>query len=141
MDTSDGALPTLDQLMRLNQVGFVLESHLEEFIHPHALHLSKVAGIPAWLMLAGPHGEFELLFTVPSQQVEALLATSSRQGWNPIYLGKVVEEPEIKLRLHEELTTLDTGKVRNLFTEVKGDVSEYIKGLIHMDATIGASGR
>ncbi|MFX0195500.1 MAG: thiamine-monophosphate kinase [Candidatus Hodarchaeota archaeon] len=139
MDTSDGVLATLDQLMRLNGVGFVLEPSPEEFLHPDVWQFSKAAQIPAWMMLAGPHGEFELLFTVPPERVETLLANASLHRWKPIYIGKVVEEPEIKLKLYDELTTLETGRIRNLFIEVKGNANEYVKELIRMDAMLGAN--
>jgi thiamine-monophosphate kinase len=140
MDTSDGAIATLDQLVRLNGVGFTVESSLEEFIHKDALHIARAAGIPTWTVLAGLHGEFELLFTIPPERVDGFLAAASQNGWKPIYLGKAVVKPEIEMRLCDKLQILDTEKIRNLFAEVKGDVKEYIEGLIHMDAAFGESG-
>ena len=65
MDTSDGLIATLDQLMRLNNVGFELKEDLEKVIDEDALKYSKNLNIPSWLLFAGQHGEFELVFTIP----------------------------------------------------------------------------
>ena len=66
MDTSDGFISTLDQLMRLNDVGFEISTENPElFIDEEALNYSKRSNIPPWLLLAGQHGEFELIFTIP----------------------------------------------------------------------------
>jgi thiamine-monophosphate kinase len=68
MDTSDGMIATVDQLMRLNNVGFEIELPVERFLHQGSAYMAECAEIPTWMMLAGPHGEFELLFTVPPQR-------------------------------------------------------------------------
>ena len=66
MDTSDGLLATLDELGRLNGVGFRLTLPVEGMLHGAALRLAEAQQLPPWTMLAGPHGEFELVFTVPA---------------------------------------------------------------------------
>ena len=134
MDTSDGALATLDQLMRLNHVGFVLDKNVEEMIHPEALSLSRAANIPPWMMLAGPHGEFELLFTIPPERFDPFIVSASFQEWEPICIGKVVEESPIRILLNEDFVSLDTGKIRNLFVEVNGNIEEFMKGLFRLES-------
>lgn len=129
IDTSDGAFAALDQLMRLNQVGFVLESNLEEILHPYALQVSHDAGFPAWMLLAGPHGEFELLFTLPPEDVENFLASSSSQGWEPRAVGKVTAEAGVWFILDGQRIAVDTGRIRNLSFEPNGDVDGYMKKL------------
>ncbi|MFQ5798710.1 MAG: thiamine-monophosphate kinase [Bacteroidota bacterium] len=135
IDTSDGALAAVDQLMRLNHVGFVLESSLEELLHPDALRLSQAAGIPGWMMLAGPHGEFELLFTVPAERVESFLAYSSMHAWEARKIGRVVDESGIWFFLDGERTAVDTGGIRNLFVEADGSIDGYITGLLSLVRT------
>ncbi len=65
MDTSDGLLATLDQLGRVNSIGFELQPDWEAFLGTGALSCARAMGLPAWLFLAGPHGEFELVFSAP----------------------------------------------------------------------------
>jgi thiamine-monophosphate kinase len=90
MDSSDGALATLDQLMRLNRFGFILDTPLEKILHPDASHLSTKLRIPPWIMLAGPHGEFELIFTVPPPKAESFLTESMKIDWHPNFMGQVI---------------------------------------------------
>ena len=64
MDTSDGLLTTLDQLGRLNDVGFELHVTGNALLGEETLAAAKALDVPAWLFLAGPHGEFELVFAL-----------------------------------------------------------------------------
>jgi thiamine-monophosphate kinase len=74
MDTSDGLISTLDQLLRLNNVGFELLENPESLIDEEAVSYSKKLSIPSWLLLAGQHGEFELVFTIPRNLKQEFLA-------------------------------------------------------------------
>ena len=133
MDTSDGVFATLDQLMRLNQVGFRIDAALENFIHAYALTVCEAARIPTWLMLAGHHGEFELVFTVASHHVKNFLEHASQINWEPILIGEVIEDTDIRFKYHDEIVAINTGKIRNLFAERHRDVQEYIKQLLEID--------
>lgn len=133
MDTSDGVLATLDQLMRCNDVGFVIELPAEDFLHSDANRISQATGIPPWMMLAGPHGEFELLFTMPADRLDDLVSEAAAHGWAPIRLGRVVAKPGISLPLGGKLALLDTGRIRNLFAEANGDIEKYLSGLYLID--------
>lgn len=129
MDTSDGVLPVLDELGRLNDVGFRLTLPWQAMLHPAALRLVCATQLPPWMMLAGPHGEFELLFAVPGERVERLHREAAARGWAPLELGEVCAEPGVELCSDGGPCRLDAGKVRNLFTEVGGNVAHYIEGL------------
>jgi thiamine-monophosphate kinase len=109
MDTSDGAIATLDQLMRINEVGFLLDVPVECFLTPEAVALSRSVGIPAWSLLAGPHGEFELIFTVPESRVAPFLVVAGEAGWQPIR------------------------------AEVDGDVDRYLRELLSPDTSRAAT--
>ncbi|MFI5280929.1 MAG: thiamine-monophosphate kinase [Gemmatimonadales bacterium] len=130
MDTSDGALVTLDELGRLNGVGFVIEHDVAEVLHPAARALAQT-GLPAWTLLAGPHGEFELLFTVPDARAAELASLAGRIGWAPVELGRVTSEPGVVL---SDGTSLATGRIRDLFVEVGGDVERYVRELTRLPA-------
>lgn len=138
MDTSDGALVTLDELMRLNGVGFRLERRVEDLLDPPALQVARAAGLPPWMMLAGPHGEFELLFTVPPDRCVGLLAGARSVGWEPRELGAVVAEPGLSLDPGDG-GRLDTRRARDLFAEAGGDVERYVGALSRLAAGETAS--
>ena len=127
MDTSDGALAAVDQLERLNDVGFVLE--LSEAVHPAAAQMADLLRLPPWMMLAGLHGEFELLFTVSPDVDEGLLYGAECDGWRPVYVGHVVAEPGVWVVEEGRSSALDTGGIRNLFAEPPRDVREIIAQL------------
>jgi thiamine-monophosphate kinase len=130
MDTSDGAIATLDELMRLNGVGVRLGCATHSMLHPAALETAHGAGIPPWTMLAGPHGEFELVFTIPAHRRNGFLAAAGAMDWKPIEIGVVVAEPGFACRADDGWTTLDTERIRNLFDEVAGDPRRYLAELL-----------
>lgn len=133
MDTSDGVIPTLDELSRLNDVGFTLDQPVEELIHPQALAVVRRAGFPPWLLLAGPHGEFELLFTVPEDRAADFQAAAARMAWQPMGMGRVVAEPGLRRSEDHGRSVLDTRRVRDLYGEVKGDTQQYLAELLALD--------
>jgi len=129
MDTSDGLLPTLDQLMRLNGMGFQITRDVAHLLDPRALRLAVDAGIPPWCMLAGPHGEFELVLTVPPGLVEEFSMEARSTGWDPVAVGTVIDQARITIALDGLAHAVDTAAVRNLFDDVGGDVRRYVQGL------------
>lgn len=131
MDTSDGALAALDQLMRLNSVGF--EVKVSGALHPATEQLTGLLGLPAWMMLAGLHGEFELLFTVPHENVEGLFGRARSDGWEPLWLGRVVSDAGVWVEEADRRSALDTGRIRNLFAEPFEDVHTCILRLKTME--------
>lgn len=138
IDTSDGLIPAIDQLIEVNDIGFRLEAGPEAYLHPLALEVATGAGLPPWIMLAGPHGEFELLFTVPAERERAFLAASEELSWHPIRLGSVVAGRGLELPLNGATVRLDTTGIRNLFTECEGDVQRYVHELIGMHDRTGS---
>ncbi|MCK7517213.1 MAG: hypothetical protein MZV64_05570 [Ignavibacteriales bacterium] len=68
IDTSDGVLSSLDQLMRLNNVGFKFRNDWSESLDQSSKLLFSKHNLPLWLLLAGEHGEFELLFSIPAEK-------------------------------------------------------------------------
>jgi thiamine-monophosphate kinase len=138
MDTSDGALATLDQLMRLNRVGFTLTMRLEDMLHPDAVALASRAALPLWMLLAGPHGEFELLFTIPLNCEARFLDSAAAIGWNPLRIGTVESEPAVRLATAAGSAYLETGRIRNLFGESGGQVDAFLEGLHRLQPGLAA---
>jgi thiamine-monophosphate kinase len=133
MDTSDGLIATLDQLMRINHVGFEMKTEIESCLHPQAKLAATCAGIPPWYLLAGQHGEFELLFTVSCENELELLEIADGSDWKPLRLGRVIREEEIQIPLYGQQVVLDTGRIRNLALECGSDVRRYIQELSLID--------
>jgi thiamine-monophosphate kinase len=129
MDTSDGPIATLDELMRRNGVGFELTTELGSLLHPAARAAAAEARIPEWMMLAGPHGEFELVFTVPDDRLTAFRAAAESIGWTPLEMGRATAAPRLVLREHDGERTIDSARVRNAFLEVGGEVERFVEVL------------
>jgi thiamine-monophosphate kinase len=129
IDTSDGLLPALDQLSRLNGTGFTIDAGLENILVAEAAERARAASLPEWMLLAGPHGEFELVFTLPSPAVAPFLSAARSIGWEPVALGAVTATEGI--RLHDPAGTLlvDTAGIRNLAYTAGTDIERYIAGL------------
>jgi thiamine-monophosphate kinase len=89
MDTSDGLIATLDQLGRLNDLHVCVETPVEDLLDTRALSLARTTGLPPLVMLAGPHGEYELVFAVPPGRVAAMRRMAAGRGWRPLWLGHV----------------------------------------------------
>jgi thiamine-monophosphate kinase len=133
MDTSDGVIPTLDQLMRLNHVGFELDEGWESNLHPAARKLADAFRIPRWLLLAGEHGEFELLFTVAEERENEILCSAEKNHWHPLRLGITTDQPEIRIPVYGHSQLFDTATIRNLASQVNGDIQNYINQLLVID--------
>jgi len=136
MDTSDGLISTLDQLMRVNNVGFELCKDWENIIDDVALEVMNSVGLPSWLLFCGQHGEFELVFTIPQNQDKQFLAEALLNKVEPIKLGKVIPDNEININIYGELHSIDTTLIRNLPFRANGDINHYLKLLLEYDSQL-----
>jgi len=137
MDSSDGVLHTVDTLMRLNGLRFVLYDNWERILHPMAHRITRLKRIPAWLVLAGIHGEYELVFTVSISKEQEFLAAAKRIGWNPLLIGEVTEGVGVGVKNSEGICPLDTTNIRNLSEQAGSDPQTYVKELIQMAEASG----
>jgi len=133
MDTSDGVISTLDQIMRLNNIGFEINANWENCLEPEAKKIAENIDMPYWLLLAGQHGEFELLFTIKESYENYFNFLSAQMNWNPIKLGRVTERKELTMPLYDKLNIIDTVRIRNLSNIANNDVSEYLYALLNID--------
>ncbi|MCX6159258.1 MAG: thiamine-phosphate kinase [Ignavibacteriae bacterium] len=129
MDTSDGVITTLDQLMRVNKKGFIIDAKPDEYIDTESIEMAKLVQKSPLIMLAGQHGEFELVFTVNEKDNDAFLKEAKIIGWNPIRIGKVCREIKINIAADEIIYYPDSARIRNLLSETKGNTEEYIQEL------------
>ena len=128
MDTSDGLLITLDQLSRLNNLGFVVEAGWRNLLAPEVWKFCEQKQIPPWFMAAGIHGEFELVFTVPSEKVASMKAEAAGAGFTPIRLGIVEHEPLCGVVLPSgRKVKMDMAPLRNLWGEDEININFLIQ--------------
>lgn len=130
IDTSDGFIPAIDQLMRLNNTGFTLETDIEDLLCPETHDISIKADLKPWMMLAGPHGEFELIFTVRANKLDNFLNNARAMDWEPLFLGKATGDQRFKITSNNKIIEIDTPEIRNLFNKVNGNVERYIQELL-----------
>ncbi len=133
MDTSDGVVSTLDQLMRLNNLGFKLDKDWEDKIDKGSLELARASSIPEWLLLAGYHGEFELLFTIPEKLENKFLINAKKINWQPVKLGSAIDECKIEIPIYGKLQEIDSTRIRNLAYKIQNGVESYLKSLLSID--------
>jgi thiamine-monophosphate kinase len=128
MDTSDGLVATLDQLARLNGVGFDVTAPLAEVLEPAVREALERAGLDPLLALAQPHGEFELVFTVPAALSAAFEAHARLGGLEPVRLGVTTEPgpaaqaPTLRFSGDGAPRTLDGARIRNLVEAEAADL-------------------
>ena len=127
MDTSDGVLTTLDQLMRLNGVGFDVACDWRDVLSDDVLGLCEETKTPRWMMLGGPHGEFELAFTVPQEQAEAFASDAASWTPAPVRIGTVTERQALTLTIGSSRTAeVDMAPLRNLTQTAGEDPGRYL---------------
>ncbi len=136
IDTSDGVVSALDQLMRLNNVGFKLRNDWTEAIEVSSKQLFNNYNLPLWLLFAGEHGEFELLFSIPAEKEKEFLNQANLVNLNPVYLADAELELNIKINLYDKEQILDSEKIRNLAFEKDFSPIKYLKKLMQLDSVL-----
>ncbi len=128
MDTSDGLVATLDQLSRLNQVGFEITMPCRRLLDPEASLACLALGVDPLLALAQPHGEFELVWTVAETDRERFERRARAGGLEPLALGRTVAEPVLRFT-GDGARDVDAAQVRNLADEFGTDPRRYLEAL------------
>lgn len=129
MDTSDGLIATLDQLSRLNGVGFEITALLPRLVESGALHTCQALGLDPLVALAQPHGEFELVWTVRGAHAERFEREARLEGFEPLVVGRTISEPVIRV-CGEPPRTIDAARIRNLTDDVGSDPKAYVPALV-----------
>lgn len=136
MDTSDGTISTLDQIMRLNNCGIKLNNDWEDIVDEESEEVCRLLKIPPWFLLAGYHGEFELIFSVDPNSERKLFNNSKGINWNPVKIGQAIDEPNLILKLYGKERKIDSSLIRNLAFKHSSDVKSYIKSLFEYDSEL-----
>ena len=131
-DTGEGFFPAVSKLCNLNSLGFKLNLELEEIVAPWFRTRINNSGIPPWTLLAGPHGEFELLFTIPNRHLRAFDKASRAQVWSPLKLGKAVRTRDLDFLFDGKRKHVNPDDISNLYHNSGLDLKEYLKGLLKL---------
>jgi thiamine-monophosphate kinase len=129
MDTSDGLIATLDQLSRLNGVGFEIMAPLPRLLEEGARRTCEELGLDPLVALAQPHGEFELVWTVRQAENDLFLRHARSHGFEPLVVGRTIAEPVIRVA-GDGARVIDAARIRNLIDDVGSDPAKYVPALI-----------
>jgi thiamine-monophosphate kinase len=130
IDTSDGLFPALSVLAEINGTGVRFSQRVQMLLSTETKAAYEKAGIPAWLFLAGPHGEYELLFSIPPAKQEAFESACSAAGWQPLLLGEATHDKHLYFISEDVAITCHPAEIANLFDEANGHIQSYFDMLL-----------
>ncbi len=134
IDSSDGFLHALCNLLEVNEIGFKIEIPLTQMAHPEVMKLHKAKQLPAWIFLAGPHGEFELVFTIPQKNEQNFLAEAQKMHWSPLRIGICSEEKDCSIRLSDgTYQPFYPCQIANAYAESNGDPKLFLTQLLKLE--------
>lgn len=136
IDTSDGAIAALDQLMRLNEVGIILDNDWNSKLHTKSKSIMHESGLPLWFLLAGQHGEFELVFTVPAEKESLLENLSSQLSLHFLRIGEIQSKEGFYLNINDKQVKLPTERIRNIASRKNFNLNFYLKSLLEIDSML-----
>ncbi len=127
IDTSDGFFPAISNLMYINRNGIRLKGELEDLLMEKVKNTMINSDLPPWILLAGPHGEFELLFTVNHNHEDMFLKEAGRLAWFPIKIGEIINDPILSFFHNGFPYTCNPDGISNLYEKCGGDLTYFIK--------------
>jgi len=136
IDTSDGAIAAFDQLMRLNNVGIKMDPDWAAKLDTNSKSIIYEFGLPKWLLLAGQHGEFELIFSVPSEKESILKKISSQLSLHFLRIGEIQNKKGFFLNINDHQVELPTEKIRNIASQKNFNLNTYLKPLLEIDNSL-----
>lgn len=129
IDTSDALVTALDQLGRINDVGFELDVAPNDLCCHAARVVAAALAIDPVAFFAQPHGEFELAMTVPAERRSLLEDAAAAAGVELLCIGRVVRDTGIRF-LAPTLRTIDGGRLRALYADLGDDAKTYLRALL-----------
>ncbi|HVG15848.1 MAG TPA: thiamine-phosphate kinase [Chitinophagaceae bacterium] len=130
IDTSDGLFPALSILAEINDTGLRFYEPLQSILSSEATSVYEKATLPAWFFLAGPHGEYELLFSIPRSRQEAFDEACSAAGLLPLLLGEATPDKQVSFITEDLAITCHPSEIANLYDLSGGDIQTYFNMLI-----------
>jgi thiamine-monophosphate kinase len=133
IDTSDGFFPALSVLTTLNSIGLNITRPVNSLLSQDAIKVSGWEGVPDWFFLAGPHGEYELLFSIPPAKRQAFEAACQKEGWKPLLIGEVTDTKQIRFTTREISVMCPAPAIANLWHQSGGSPCNYFRMLMEKD--------
>jgi thiamine-monophosphate kinase len=133
IDTSDGFFSAISNIMSINNCGVRMNIELAKIIASEYKKKMDVANLPFWFLLAGPHGEFELIFSVNKSEEDRMIELSQDMNWEPIRIGEIISQPGMELIMHERNLHCEPGEIANLYGNCAGNLNQYINALFKID--------
>lgn len=130
IDTSDGLFPALSVLAEINGTGLRFYLPLQSYLSTQTKTAYDKSGLPSWLFFAGPHGEYELLFSISPSQQEAFETACSAAGWHPLLLGEATPDKHLRFISEDQEIICQPAEIANLFDEACGDIQAYFHLLL-----------
>ena len=100
--------------MSRNRVGVHLKNELASLVHKSVKAITKIAVIPAWILLAGPFGDFKLVFTVAPNRINSFLDECIQAKFLPLYAGKITENITLQFNIGSVPVNCDLFEILNL---------------------------
>ena len=136
IDTSDGFFHGMTNLLEVNSIGFQIDIPLSTMTHAAALAICQAKQIPVWIFLAGPHGEFELLFTIAPAKEKHFLEEAQKLNWKPLRIGICTAAKGCTIRVSKGgYIPIDPIKIANTYVESGGDPQTFLAQLLNLEAS------
>jgi len=122
IDTSDGLFLSVETLAGQNNLGYSIEKIP---LLKRGIVAAKVLSLPVPLLFFAECGEYELLFTVSPENVQAMKAAAQKLGCSPLCLGKMMAKyDERKIRFG---ASTFNGTSMNIYGRDFIDPKDYLK--------------
>ena len=130
IDTSDGFFPAIGQIMELNKIGITLEIPITTLLHSNCEKICKTNNLPSGIFLAGPHGEYELLFTVPLKKVCDFEAYAKKMNQLYLRIGHITTQ---RAFCKQNNQCIDVFEISNLYGKISnGNLQKYLEELLSL---------
>ncbi|RYE51867.1 MAG: thiamine-monophosphate kinase [Sphingobacteriales bacterium] len=130
IDTSEGFFPALSLLATINNLGFNIKVDLEKVLCPDSYKLFLKKALPPWVFLAGPHGEYELVFTISPSRKTTFENACTVDGWNPILLGEATKSQFLRFVSAGVTIACEPPEIANIYGSSNGNVRHYLQLLL-----------
>jgi len=140
VDTSDGFLAACDLLLPADGLDLVVQADSADYLHLEAVGLARELSVPGWLLLAGPHGEFELLVAVPEGKVAPFVTEAKALGIPLLEIG-VFHTGSGMVQIPGDGVAVDPARVRDLHPDAAADPRGFLRSLSACARTLSRSQR
>ncbi|MBL7696995.1 MAG: thiamine-monophosphate kinase [Chitinophagaceae bacterium] len=126
-DTSDGLFPALAAMWEVNRMGCSIDIPLQKLLSQESLFVHRNAKLPDWMLLAGPHGEYELLFTIPAGKQQEFERDAKQEGLSPLYIGRIISDEKIQFITGTAGIQCHPAFIADMFHEANEDIPQYFE--------------